>query len=132
MFLRNNHWKFWTISILQLWNKFSVKRKPKQEYHFLVESTKIENATFPSKTALSETNVKTNRIWSTKLTYHNKQICSSNYIFFCENFVSVYETRIKSWFDVPTTQTSMFILFESVGDLFEGAFIFFSHKSCQE
>ena len=28
------------------------------EYHFLVESTKIENATFPYKAALSEANFK--------------------------------------------------------------------------
>ena len=34
--------------------------------HFLIESTKIENATFPQKTALSEANVKTNRMGSTK------------------------------------------------------------------
>ena len=32
----------------------------KLEYRFLVESTRIENATFPYKTALSEANVKTN------------------------------------------------------------------------
>ena len=30
------------------------------EYRFLVEATKIENASFPFKTALSEANVKTN------------------------------------------------------------------------
>ena len=33
---------------------------------FLVESTKIENTTFPYKTAPSEANVKTNRMQSTK------------------------------------------------------------------
>ena len=36
------------------------------EYCFLVESTKIENTTFPYKSALSEANVKTNRMGSTK------------------------------------------------------------------
>ena len=34
----------------------------KVEYRFLVESTKIENATFPYKTALSEGNVNANRM----------------------------------------------------------------------
>ena len=34
----------------------------KLEYRFLVESTKIENTIFPYKTALSEANVKINRI----------------------------------------------------------------------
>ena len=31
----------------------------KLEYHFLVETTKIENTSFPFKTDLSEANVKT-------------------------------------------------------------------------
>ena len=35
------------------------------EYHFLVETTKIENTSFQFKTALSETNV-TNRMVTTK------------------------------------------------------------------
>ena len=37
----------------------------KLENRFLVEITEIENTSFPFKTALSETNVKTNRM-STK------------------------------------------------------------------
>ena len=60
----------------------------KLEYSFLVESTKIENASFPYKTAISEANVKTNRMVSTKWTYNEKQSFASNYFFF-ENFVSV-------------------------------------------
>ena len=50
------------------------------EYRFLVESTKIENAPFPFKTALSETNVKTNRMVSTKWTYHKERSFSGNYL----------------------------------------------------
>ena len=46
----------------------------KTGYHFLVESTKIENASFPHKTVISEANVKTNRMASTKWT--------SNYFIF--------------------------------------------------
>ena len=41
----------------------------KTEYRFLVESTKIENASFPYKSVMSDANVKTNRMVSTKLTY---------------------------------------------------------------
>ena len=37
MFLCDNNWKFWTFSIIQLWNKFSEKL----EYCFLFESTNI-------------------------------------------------------------------------------------------
>ena len=41
------------------------------EYRFLVENTKIEKATFSYKAALSEAIVKTNRMVSTKWSYHN-------------------------------------------------------------
>ena len=41
-------------------------------YRFLVESTKIEKASFPYKTAISNPDVKTNRIDSTKWTYHKE------------------------------------------------------------
>ena len=51
----------------------------KLEYRFLVESTKIDNITFPYKTALSEANVKTNRMGSTKWTYHKERSFASNY-----------------------------------------------------
>ena len=40
----------------------SQKGKPFLKNCFLVESTRVENATFPYKTALSEANVETNRM----------------------------------------------------------------------
>ena len=48
----------------------------KTGHRFLVESTKIENASFPYNTAiiLPEANVKTNRMVGTKWTYH-KEFC---------------------------------------------------------
>ena len=51
----------------------------KLECCFLVKSTKIENRTFPYKTALLEANVKTNRLGSTKLTYHKEQSFTNNH-----------------------------------------------------
>ena len=54
----------------------------KPEHHFLVENAKIENATFPYKTALSETNVKTNRMGSTKWKYHEKRNFASMYFIY--------------------------------------------------
>ena len=39
---------------------------------FLVETTKIENTSFPFKTVLSEANVKTNRMATTKWTYNKE------------------------------------------------------------
>ena len=44
----------------------------KLEYHLLVESTKIENASFPYKSVKSEANFKANRMASTKWTYHKE------------------------------------------------------------
>ena len=59
-----------------------LKTKPflkKLGYRFLAESTKIENATFPYKTATSEASVKTNRTEIHKWTYHKEQRFPSNY-----------------------------------------------------
>ena len=54
----------------------------KLDYSFLVERTKIVNASFPYKTAISKAKVKTNRMVTTKLTYHNERSFVSNYIIF--------------------------------------------------
>ena len=54
----------------------------KLECCFLVQSTKIENATFPHKTALPEANVKTNGVGSTKCTNHKGRSFASNYFIF--------------------------------------------------
>ena len=48
---------------------------------FLVESTKIEKGSFPFKTAMSEDNVKTNRMVSTKWTYPKERSFASNDFF---------------------------------------------------
>ena len=54
----------------------------KLEYLFLVESTKIENISFSFKTAISEANVKTNRMESTQWTYYKERSFASNYFIF--------------------------------------------------
>ena len=54
----------------------------KLKYRFLVESTKAENATFPYKIALSEANVETNRMGSTKCTYHKERSLPVTTLFF--------------------------------------------------
>ena len=55
------------------------------EYRFLVETSKIENTSFPFKTALSEANLRTNRMATTKWTYHKEWGFASNYFIFFEN-----------------------------------------------
>ena len=52
--------------------------------------------------------------------------------FFFENFVSVWEPLIKSWFVVLTTQMPIFVLFGSAGVLLGGAFsLWVSYKLFQ-
>ena len=53
----------------------------KLEYRFLVKSSKTENASFPYKTAISEVNVKTNRMVITKWAYHKERSFASYYFF---------------------------------------------------
>ena len=63
-----------SVEILSVFNTSTLKQIfwktetffKKLEYSFLVESTKIENASFPYNTAISEANVKANRIVSKK------------------------------------------------------------------
>ena len=64
-------------------------------------------------------NIRTNRIVSTKWTYHKGRSFASSYF---ENSVSVSEPLTKSCLDVQTTQMSIFILFVSAGILFKGDF----------
>ena len=51
----------------------------KLEYRFSVKSTVNKSASFPYKYAISEANVKKNRMGSTKWTYHKKQSFAINY-----------------------------------------------------
>ena len=57
----------------------------KLEYRFSVKTTKIENTSLPFKTALSEANVKTNRMATTKLTHHREQSFASKCFIVLEN-----------------------------------------------
>ena len=52
------------------------------EYWFLVERTKIDNASFPSKTSISEANVKTNGMASAKWIYPKEWSFARNYLIF--------------------------------------------------
>ena len=75
---------FTVFNILTLHQIFWTTRNffKKLEYIFFVQSIKIENATLPYKTALSETNVKTNGMGSTKWSYHKERsFFSNNFIF---------------------------------------------------
>ena len=84
----------------------------KLEHRFLVETNKIENTSIPFKTALSEANVKTNRMTTTKWTYHKEWSFASNYVVFFWKICSSFRT---SQLDVPAIQTTIFVFSESAG-----------------
>ena len=75
---------FNTLTLIQIFWKTKNFFK-KLEYDFLVETTKNENTPFPFKTALSEANVKTNRMTTTNSTYHKEWSFASNCFIFMEN-----------------------------------------------
>ena len=66
------------------------------EYRFLVETTKFDNRPFPFKTALSEANVKTNILETTKWTSYEEWSFASNHFIFIGKFVPVLEPLKKS------------------------------------
>ena len=90
------------------------------EYRFLVESTKIQYASFPYKTTISEANVKTNRMVSTKWTYREEWSFASNFFIFLK-ILFQFKNHLKR-VDVLTSQMSISLLFISVWALFEGPF----------
>ena len=71
-----------SLVILNVFKSLTLKKslKKKLEYRFLVESTVIENATFPYKTVLSKTNIKTSIIKNIKWSYKKKKITNKDYI----------------------------------------------------
>ena len=84
---------FNTLTLKQIFWKTKTSFK-KLGYRFLVESTKIEKASFPYKTAISEANIKTNRMESTKWTYHEERSFASNYFKFCFSLRTSYKELI--------------------------------------
>ena len=89
--LRDRHVFMWElVKVLNVFNTLTLiqifwKTKTFLEYRFVVETTKIENTSFLFKTALSEANVKTNKMASTKWTYHKEWSFANNFFIFLEN-----------------------------------------------
>lgn len=80
---------------------------------FLVESTRIKNTLFSYRTALSEANVKPNRMGSRKwrkLTYRKEQNFATNHFTFLK--ISAYYQN--SLFKMLTIQISIFMHLVSV------------------
>ena len=74
---------FNTLTLIQIFWKTKTFFK-KLEHRFLVETTKIKN-TLPFRAALSEANVKTKRLSTTKWNYHKEWSFASKCFIFLEN-----------------------------------------------
>ena len=100
---------FNTLTLKPIFSRTKTFYK-KLEYRFLVEITRIENTTFPYKTALSEAVVKTNGMESTKWTYQKERSFASNYFSFSKilfqfkNFIQ----RVDLMYQPPKRRYSYF------------------------
>ena len=77
-----------TLTLIQIFCKAKTFLK-KLDNCFVVESTKIENALFPYKIALSEANGKTNRMANLKMDLSERKEFYHYLLYFFKNFVSV-------------------------------------------
>ena len=80
MFLCDNKSIFNTLTLKQIFSKTKFFSE-KIEHRFSIESTQIENASFPYKSTISEVNVNANRIVSTKRTFHKNGVLSATTLF---------------------------------------------------
>ena len=101
---------FNTLTLKQIFWK-TITFFKKHEYCFLVETIKIENTSFPFKTALSEDNVKTNRMAATKWTYHKEWSFASNYFIYLENLFQFSNLlkRVNLMYQQPKSPYSYFL-----------------------
>ena len=120
-----------SLKILNFFNGLTLKQLfcktktffKKLGYCFSFESTKFENASFPCKTGISEGNVNTNKMVTTKWTYRKERSFASNYFIIIIIIIFFLEILFQqSWFVVPTTKMTIFVLFVSAGVSFDGAF----------
>ena len=105
-------WKL--MEILNVFNALTLKNIfwktrtffKKWAYRFLDESTKIANAIFPYKTALSEANVKTK--WGVQNAPITKnEVFASIYLIFVK-ILFHFKNFLSSWCDVPTTENHIY------------------------
>ena len=76
------------------WEKKTFFKK--LDYRFLVQTTKIENTLFPFENPLSETYINTNRMATTKWTYHREWSFASNNFIVFEKLFQVLEPLKKT------------------------------------
>ena len=108
---------FNTSNLKQIFWKTQILFK-KLENHFLVESAKIENLTFPYKPALLAAIVTTNGMGITKRTHHKERIVASNWFKILFQFKNLVK-RVDLMYQPPKCS---YLYFSKVVELVEGAF----------
>ena len=98
------------FNTFKFWNGFFGKRKP-----FSKNWSKIKTHHFLTRLTYHKPMWGQIEWWAKD---HKERSFARNHFI----FVSVSEPLTKSWFDVPTTQIPIFLLFLSVRVLFDGAF----------
>ena len=94
----------------EIWSDF-IKLTVKQVFWKTeIESTTMENATFPYKTSLSKANVMTNRMGSIEQNYHKERGFATNcFIFLNINFDMRTSYKQLIWFtNYPNTHINFF------------------------
>ena len=105
----SNIFNTWTLKQI-FWKTKNFFKK--LEYRFLVETTEIENTSFPFKSVLSETSFKTNRMATTKWTYHKECCFTINYFIFLENLFQFqnFSERVNFMYQQPNCPYTYFSL----------------------
>ena len=104
---------FNTLTLEQIFWKTKTFFK-KLEYRFFVESSEIENTSFSFKTALSETNVQTNRMTTTKRPITNSGVLPVATLFFWKIFSS-FRTSSKESIWCTSNPNVQFVFFVIAG-----------------
>ena len=87
------------LSLKKVFRKIKIKSFFKNlEFLFSFESTMIENATFPCKTALSKVNFMTNRIRSKNGLISKTMILqlTTYYYYYSENLIQLFSNSLRS------------------------------------
>ena len=130
MFLCGNHQKFWTFSILQLWNKFSEKRKHFPKKLSTVFQLKLQ------RLKTQHCHIKLPRQMSRQLeeevqsvSINKDDILPVTILFFWKFCFSLRTSHEELIWRTNYLKMSIFILFVGAGVLFKGAFFLWVYLS---
>lgn len=110
---------FIAFTLKQVFGKAKTLFKKSRDYYFLAKVLRLKKTQhFHKKAVPSKANVQTNKIERTRWTYHKERnSVNNNFIFWKFTY-----TNMNSWFNVPSTQMSILVLFARIWVFFKGTF----------